>query len=132
MNLKLIAGQIASTIEQYCKDRKWKTKVYVGKTDDPNRRGIEHEQDTRNEKSFYLTVVAEGTPEEVAKMETALIEAFEERGVLPLMNKSEKSTGNPCADKLYVTFSEYLPDDTLGEWEVKLPLPLVKLHNILS
>ena len=92
-------------------------KVYIGKTENPKECAIRHEQD---DKLFYLTILAVGDPSAISKLETEVIKGLKESRNIEIVNRTEISSGNQNADKLYVCFDGYLPKDDFGEYNLEL------------
>ena len=123
MNYENAFQKVIEVIPILLKEFKEPTKVYVGKTEHPKECAIRHEQ---NDKLFYLTILVEGSPSSISKLESDVIKYLKDSTNIKLVNQSEKSSGNPDADKLYICFDNFLPNDEIGEHELVLPdgLPL--------
>lgn len=134
LDLKAIAKTIVKQVEDYCQSHNWKPSVYVGKTNEPKERVEYEHRENKEPKTFYLTVVAESsTSEIITKLREEVIAAFKKSGKLNVIPEYHdiheifRYNQEESANKLYVTFSEYLPDDELGEFTVeieKLPINL--------
>lgn len=96
-------------------EKDWNPKVYIGKTNDESRRAKEHLEDP--EKLVYLTVVAEGSEDDINELEKLTIELLKKSSNLNELNINDGGGGSSHATKLYVAFSDLFPTDEFGEYE---------------
>ena len=118
MNYESTLKKVIEVIPILLKEFNDSPKVYIGKTEEPKECAIRHEQD---DKLFYLTILVEGCPSIISKLETDVIKHLKESNEIDMDNRTEISSGNPNADKLYVCFNSFLPNDDLGEYSLDLP-----------
>ncbi len=119
MKLTQIIEKIASDVnEQILCQFSPTLYLYIGKTQDLQRRTAEH----RDEGLIYTLPLAHGTPQQIAELENDLISALQKVPGCRLVNKESNSNGNPDAEWLYLSLSEYHPNDELYEYDVQFLL----------
>ncbi len=108
---KVIVQQIEEAIT---KTKGWHPQVYIGKTQDAEKREKEHLEE--NPPLLYFAILAEGSSQKISQLEKLCIEALSRSNKLQVLNKNGGGGGNPLADILYVAFSELVPGDDFGEY----------------
>lgn len=117
--LERVAHKIIASLEQLVSNENdWSPKVYIGKTDDEVRRAKEHLNE--DEPLVYLTVLAEGTRDNINELEKRTIGLLKKSAKLKMQNIKGGGGGDVNSTKLYVAFTELFPTDELGEYELKL------------
>ena len=100
---------------------KFPTLLYIGKTNDIGRRRKEHEKIDGLPNTVKLI---EGSPDIISWLEEKLIESLAPIVGNKLKNESCNSSGNEIANILYLSLSEYHPEDDLCEYDEKFLLGL--------
>lgn len=96
-----IVSEIIKVLDEKLKWNKC-AKFYIGKTDDFERRELEHQN--QNDYTFCWEL-AKGKPEKIGELENELIEHYKQSEYSTILeNENSGSGGNNNAETLYVAF----------------------------
>lgn len=103
--------------------------LYIGKTSD-----FEYSWNRHKSEGFPILLrIAEGMPEDISKLEDALIKWAMDDNNWTCANERSGSAGNKEADKLYICLSESVKNDELCEYDEQVLLgnsyPLQIIHE---
>lgn len=112
-NYPKLLSKLKADIQTKIKDSKFYAGIYIGKTNDIERRTREHKE---KHGYVYVTPIVYGDSLSISKLEEALIGDLKKEGV-NILNKSEDSVGNNEANILYICFDSCHPNDELCEWD---------------
>lgn len=109
--IKHVAEKIKKDMDLMKSENDFNPAIYIGKTNDLKNAFHRHEKDGYP----VLLEIAEGTGEEIASLESKLIELFLNDNQWTCRNKRDTSAGNPKADKLYICLDDSVANDPLYE-----------------
>ena len=113
MELNQILEKIVSDIKKSIINNDFSLSLYVGKTDDIERRESEH----TSEGFAYTLLLAKGSYDKISYLEENLIYRLNEINICNVVNRNSKSIGNSDASCLYICIDKSYPSDDLCEYD---------------
>lgn len=92
--------ELLEKLKEKLSSMRWLTRIYIGKTNDIERRGNEHQHNDNLEHTILLAI---GEPKLIGEAEKYLVSYF--KNDKRFYNNQNIGGGSPQSDKLYISFA---------------------------